>query len=393
MSTTTSQRLWVFRKGPLLTLAAVLGLGFILFSYFRSPPSLVDGVTAFHNGQIDRARKIAQQRISHDPREAAAWHLLGQCEESAGDRSAATQAYREAATHSPNHGKSRFKFAMSLLESGRLEEAEQEFLKLYQDQPADESVRTELQWLFFNQLRERELEQLLEDALKRQPNDFQAAFHLLYAAQRHPVAQEAKGLLERANQMVPGQATVELALGRCYWKLAQAALARPLIEAANRKLNHLESHLVFAEFLLEQGEWDEADAQLKPPQQSEELWKLDDRWRWLQSRRRFEQQRLPEALEQIEQAIRLRPSEVRYVQFQATILQALKRAADAAKAREQAARLIKAEQELYIIVSRGDLEHPTPAIMQQVARRCRESGRSVQAQAWEHLAQTYSPAH
>lgn len=387
MSAIITRRRWLTRVG--LGFAAFVGIGIIILVIVAgtSPPSVAEGEFQLQKGQIDKARQVARERVARDPSDGAAWHLLGRCEESESHFSGAVEAYRQAIQHLSSNWKSRERYAFSLLAMGRLEDAEHEFQKLHAEQPNNDFVRTELQWLLFNQLREREVEQLLEASLSREPGNFDLAYHLVYASQRRPIAQELVGLLRRANEEVPGQASVELALGRCYWQLGDPVRARVLLQSAHRQLKNLECSLVLAEFLLEQGEGAEADAVLKAPATGEgDIWRQDDRWWWGQCQRAIEQKKLEDAFSAITQALRLRPGELRYVQVEATLLQALHRADDALAARERAKRLAQAERELFIIVSRDDLKHPTPEICKQVARLCLELGKPIQARAWENLA-------
>ena len=376
-------RWWLAGLG-LLVVAAV-GLVAVLSGFLV--PTLADGEAQFRQGRVAAARDTAQARVRWNPADGGAWNLLGRIEAQAGNHAAAILAFEQAIAHLKRNGSARSAQAMCFLAAGRLAEAEVALVALHAEQPDDESVRTELQWLFFNQLRERELEQLLESDLVRQPGNFQLAYHLLYASQRRPVAQEALGFLERCNTQSPHQPAVELALGRCYWKLGDPQRARALLEPAWQRLHSLESALVLAEFLMDQGDFTAADKVLLIPTGNEtDAGKEDDRWWWLRSERALQQNDLPTALTAITAAVRLRPGEVRYVNSQATILQAMQQQDQAQAARKRAEELAAVDRELYIMVSRGDLERPTPAICRTLARLCKVQGKTVQAKTWELLA-------
>lgn len=387
MSSDTPRRVglhwWLMGLG--LVIAAALCLLAVMSGFFV--PALADGETQFRQGQFASARQVAELRIRWNSRDGGAWNLLGRIEEQSGNHAAAIVAFEQAIQHLKRNGPARVAHALSLLAAGRLADAEVALTALNAEQPGDETIRTELQWLYFNQLRERELEHLLEAELARDPGNFQLAYHLLYASQRRPVAQEALGFLERCNSQTPGQASVELALGRCYWKLGNSSRARPLLESAWSRLHTLESALVFAEFLMDQGEFAAADKVLDSPTGADsKAGEADDRWWWLRSERALQQNDLPAALTAINEAIRLRPGDVRYVNSQATVLQALRQNDRAQAARQRAEELAAADRQLFIMVSRGDLERPTPAVCRSLAKLCQIQGKTLQATAWERLA-------
>lgn len=288
----------------------------------------------------------------------------------------------------PEDPNRQFKQAMAVLQTGHLEEAEQRFRELLRSQPDSEPVQTELQWLLFNQMREREVETLLEEALSRSPAELRLLYHLLSTQQRRPIAQEAIGMLERANELVPGQSSVQLALARCAWQMGDTARARNLLETVHKNGNqNLESALVFAEFLIEQDDLQGAENALEPPDESVgQVWRNDDRWWWLQSRLAALHRRWDQSLTCLEEAVRRRPGEVRYANAEGVTRQALNQTEAAEAARARSVALADAERELYIIVSRGDLEQLTPAICREISKHCAILHRTAQAKGWLTLA-------
>lgn len=384
---TRTRRGFHFRRGA-LAVAILFGLAIVAWCFVQRVPSLEQGEAFFNAGKFDAALEIAERRLVRFPDDIDAWKLKALCLERAGDLSNAADAFAKVSERSPNDWELRYHLAMTLLQSGRLEAAEYQFRRLLEERADSESVQTELQWLLFNQMREREVETLLEGILVRQPAEFRVLYHLLASRQRHPIPQESVGLLELANKTVPGQSTVELALGRCVWKLGDPVRAMELFTLARKENSrNLETALVVAEFLFEQGDLTAADAMLAPPEGTPgDMWQNDDRWWWLRGQLAIQRQDWGEALVAIEGAVQRRPGEVRYVNAHATILRALNRAAEAAAVHERAERLADAERELYVLVSSGALEKPTRMVFRDAARHCATLHRQAQAAGWEKLA-------
>jgi tetratricopeptide (TPR) repeat protein len=351
--------------------------------------SVDSGLARLASGDVSGALAIAEDCLAADEHDVRAWNLKARCLESQGDYVDAAEAYRRALSRNSDNADLRYRLALSVLQSGRLEEAEGLFRNFLKDHPDSERAQTELQWLLFNQLREREVEVLLEQGLARNPSDVRLLYHLLSSQQRRPIAQEAIGLLEHANTLVPGQASVEVALGKCAWQMGDTPRARRLFDAARQRTPPgFETELVFADFLLEQGDLATAESVLQPPSSpAGETWRNDDRWWWLQSRIAILKRDWWSALAAIDEAVERRPGEVRYVNSLAVILQALGKSEQAVAARADAERMAAAERELYTIVSRGDLERLSPAICRMIARHCSVLQRTAQANGWTLLAE------
>lgn len=334
-------------------------------------------------GDVAGALAAAGRLVAARPGDGDAWLLLAACHEAGGDFDSAADAYAHAIPHARDRDAATSRRAMALLRAARLEEAEQVFRSIRSSRQDDEEALTELQWILFNQMRERELEELLESVLINDPGNFHALYHLLYSRQRPPNARECIGRLEEVDRLRPGQPAIEFALARCNWQLGDEQRARRLFDAARTaRPRRLEWELVYAEFLFETGEFDEAASILAPPQDTEKQWLADDRWWWLQVRLLHRARDLSGALMHLETARRLRPGEAAYVELQAVLLEALGRRDDAAECRKDAIEFREADRALYIIVSRGDLQHPSPSLCREIAQACERLGQERQAEGW-----------
>lgn len=295
---------------------------------------------------------------------------------------------------------SSFEQARALLGEARFEEAEQALRRHLEKHPESRRAREELKWLYFNLLRRREVEEFLEKCLTATPHDYSLLVSLLYTEIRQQTPQEALKTLQRVNQTEPGQPSVLLALGYCYWKLGHVEQASQHLEAAlRRRPQHPETIFTASEFLLEQNRLEAARELLLPENGLSEEKPLrsldghhrklarDDRWWWLLSRLARIEGKHATALERIEQALRRRPFELKYVQSRAELLQAMGRPRKATQAFQRARKLQSCRRQLYKIVMSDALQEPTPEICREVAELCAQRGRRKQAAGWRFFAE------
>ncbi|HAH44567.1 MAG TPA: hypothetical protein DCM07_06855, partial [Planctomycetaceae bacterium] len=111
----------------------------------------------------------------------------------------------------------------------------------------------------------------------------------------------------------------------------------------------------------------------------------DDRWLWLLSQQEQQQGNTSAALEFIREASRLQPGEIRYLQQEAMLLQALGKKAEAAEKFQRAKQLAASHRELYKIVSSGALESPDVQLAEEIAGHLEMLGQQKQAAAWRKL--------
>ncbi len=309
---------------------------------------------------------------------------MGRSCEKLRDFDAAAEAYSRASAIPESGAEAVGRRGFCLLNAGRLGEAEDAFHTALKRNPSDEAVQTELQWLLFNQLRERELEVFLEGLLDREPNKFRILYHILYSSQRRPNPREAVGRLEQVEQLKPGQPQVQLALGHCYWKLGDINKATRFLEAAlQQRPADVETALLVTEFYIEQDNLDLAQSLIEPLKFQ---LVMDDRWWWLLAQLQHRQAKTDDAIDALKEAIRLRPSEVRYLQTIATWYQAKNLTMESRDYHREVQLLRKVNEELYVIVSRGDLDKPNSTTFKILGELFARAKRPKLKQAWEQLA-------
>jgi len=347
--------------------------------------TLRDVEAAVLTGRLPDARRMCEAITASDPANGPAWFRLGQLCEELSDFDAGATAFERAVETGADRTTARKRLGFCLLQSGLYGRAETMFRELLQVTPDDEAIQTELQWLLFNQLRERELESFLEEQLKREPASFRILQHLLLSSQRRPNPREAIRLLEAIQKAKPGQPEIELALGHCCWKLGRLAEANRLLhEAGWRRPDHAETTLLLASFQLEQGRLTDADrllTSLKPSLTT------DDRWWWLTAQWQQRSGMTTEALSSLAKAIELRPGEMRYHHTLATWLQAARRNDEARQHHELARALSQADRDLYVIVSRDRIAPDHAEVCRAISECCRILQRKAQAEGWRMLSE------
>jgi len=297
-------------------------------------------------------------------------------------------------TASPHYLRASYALARSYENTAQMEQAERvlkQHLKLFPD--SQEAV-TELQWLYFNQFRLRELQVLLEHSLDYCPNKFLLLYHLLNTEHKKPIAQESIRTLNRINELRPDQASIIRAIGYCHWKLGDIEQAKAFIAAARQlQPEDLEATLIAVEFYLELGEMDTlenliADIKNQSTTFQKQL-KQDDRWLWLLSRLELQTGETAAALKSIQEASRLKAKQIQYLQQEAMILQALGHKAESTSKFQEARTLASSHRELYKIVSSGALESPTVELGNQILVHLETLGYQKQANAWRELVQQF----
>lgn len=372
-----------------LRLAAVslpaLALAIPAWRLLHPAGTLRDVESAVLTGQIAEARRICEAITARDPANGPAWFRLGQLCEELQDFDSAVTAFERSIETGADRTAARRRLGFCLLQSGLYGRAETTFRELLQVTPNDEAIQTELQWLLFNQLRERELEAFLEEQLEREPASFRILQHLLLSSQRRPNPREAVRLLEAIQQAKPGQVEIGLALGYCYWKLGRLTEAdRLLHEAGRRRPDHAETTLLRAEFQLEQGRLADAGRLLAGLKSSHSA---DDRWWWLTAQWQQRSGVATEALQSLAKAVELRPGEMRYHHTLATWLQVAGRNDEARHHHEQARALSQADRDLYVIVSRDRIAPDQAEVCRAISECCRKLQRKAQAEGWRMLSE------
>lgn len=279
--------------------------------------------------------------------------------------------------------------AKQLLASGQLELAEVALKSHVERIPDSVEALDELRWLYFNQLRTREIERAFEAHLARFPDDVAAAGELLNCEFRKQLPREGIGYLREVDRQRPGQAPVQLALGYCLWKIGELDAAQTALQAAlSLRPRHRETRYIVAEFLLESGEVEAASVMLaetpdlKNNEQAPAAELDDDQVWYLRSLIAERKGEVEAAYMAIERASRLRPGELRYVHREGLLLQRRGRNEEATVRLRRANELEGFQSELSEIVLRGRLSEPTPELCERLAELLHECGRDVQSHVW-----------
>ncbi|MCA9114322.1 MAG: tetratricopeptide repeat protein [Planctomycetaceae bacterium] len=382
-----SRSLWI-----VASLLAVGGAGLWLLGETAEPISLAEVQQAMTAGDFQQAGVAVRRYLAQHPEDSEAWLLLARCHEQADAPLEAAAAYARVGKDSAARKQAAERRAMVLLKSAHFDAGEAAMLEYLAEYPDSPAAVLELYWTYFVQLRERDCQQLLEQALASRPADFRYLYHLLQGSQKPPVAQEAVLNLERVEAAVPHQPAVELALGRCYWLLGRTELAERYLASALKGVpDEPSAVLAAAGFHLEQGHEERAAELLGKPVaagegSTEAELQQDDRWWWLQSQLALREDRLEEALSLLDEAMKRRPGQLQYVQSYGMILNRLGRQKEAAPWLERAGQLASSDRALYELVHSGAVEQPDAGTCQQVARHLAVLGRNRQAAGWRELA-------
>ncbi|QDT96542.1 tetratricopeptide repeat protein [Gimesia aquarii] len=337
------------------------------------------------NQAIDKLKKL----LKYDPENSKALFLLGQSYYNQKEYTKSLDKFLTIPERSDLYGAALLNVAKSSIQTAKIEQAEDALEKYLIKFPNSSPARTELQWLYFNQFRLREVESLLQAGLLQAENPYPFLYHLLHLEFKPPIAQESIRLLKRINDAQTGQASVIMALGYCYWKLGKTEQAKVLInESLTIIPDRIESILVAADFYLELGELTKCEAILhqKYPQQIQSSLEQDDRWHWILSRLQFQKNNQTAALEEIQKSLKLNPYQIKYLQYCGTIKQALGQQKEAQQFFQQAKKLALSHRELDKIVSSGVLEQPTKADCLQVSQYCKDLGKVIQSREWKKIA-------
>ncbi|QDT28734.1 tetratricopeptide repeat protein [Gimesia panareensis] len=341
--------------------------------------------------KIDQAIEELQDLAEVAPENEQAAFLLGHCYYQKKNYADAARYFLKISADSELYQPALINAAKACLQSANMEQAEAALQRFLEVSPNSPQAITELQWLYFNQLRLREAQNLLRAKLLQAENPYPLLYHLLQMEFKPPIAQESIALLKRINQAEPGQASILLALGYCHWKLGQIEQARDLIEQSlTINPERLETILTAADFYLETGDEQKCETILQPqkayPVELEKLLQQDDRWHFLKCRLYFQQKELPRALEEMQLALKINPHEIQYLQQCGTIHQASGHYEEAQQMFQKVKILASSHQQLYQIVASGALENPTREDCQQIASYLETLGKPLQARLWKEIA-------
>jgi predicted Zn-dependent protease len=378
------------RAGLWLAVAiAAIAIGAGIAGFRGGSTSLATVRAALNRRDLAEAKQLLGRYLDQHPKDAEGWTILATLAEAEGDQRAAAEALRHCYELTPNQLALGHRYGTALLQSAQFAAAESLYTQLLQHHPTDETAQTELQWIYFHQLRERELEAFLEACLSREPTNHRLLYHLLVSAQKPPNPLESMPVLERIDAACPEQRSILLGMARCAWKSGEIAKADALF-ARVRALGppDREFALAVAEYELEQGRTDAAAKALDefPPDQ----WQADDRWWWSQSQLSLQQRDLKQALEQVSAAVERYPRSLPYQQSRLSLLRLLNRKDEATAVQADVDARRAADQRLYLIVHSGELDRPTRKLLDELATLCEVQKKPLQAAGWRQLANLQS---
>lgn len=342
---------------------------------------------------INRARKAlateqpgaAQSQLSWllwaEPNQPDALFLRGSALRAEGQIDEALLNFDRVPPAAKVHQEASASAALMCLADSRLEVAETRMVQHILQYPDSPEIREELRWLYFNQLRPRDVESFLEQELQRFPDEFSLAADLLSSEFRKQMPREGIAYLRAADERHPHQATVKTALGYCLWQIGQEADARAMLQSAlELKPDDTRIRQMVAEFLLEQGgQLNQIGELLETTPTTDQGWYLLSRW--------SEQQgNVTAATEQMQAALRLRPGELMYVQRRGELLRRLGRNQEADQALKDANRLETIQTELSELVLSHQHEQPTVELCKRLAKLNHDRRREVQAETWGRAA-------
>ena len=172
---------------------------------------------------------------------------------------APTERWSAPQAFAPHDSAVTFDTAMQQMSQYRVDDAERTLRGVLNRYPDSARSREELRWLYFNQFRQGELDQLLEDGLRMRPRDYALAVALLMSEFRPQNPREVLTSWVTAVQKQPDQARVQAALGHCYARVGEIALAEAALQTAmDLAPSDPLVRLRVIEFLVDQGEWEAA---------------------------------------------------------------------------------------------------------------------------------------
>ena len=372
-----------------------------LYVHRHADESLRLAVVHLKNGEHADARSDLSWLLWFQPDHSKALHLTGLSYLDEQNLSAGIKDLARVDVKSAVYQDARINLVAGLMSDQQWERAKsvlEKFLSRHQDSLI---ARRLLSGMLLTELRRRDAVRTLTNYLQL-PSSSRAPFSdqltllldLLIAEFSPPSEMECQTKLEEVDRKRPNQPAVRLALGRCYWKLGRMDDAEPLLrEAAQRQPLDPRTRLISSGFFLDQNDSEAAEHALlrgdsdRAAGESSQLLEQDDRFWELLCRIAELRGDYAQALNEIEQALTIRPHNREYEARRARLLQRLLRANDAREAYERSHTLGKSELELWHLSQKLGGQVPTTEQCTQVAELYESLGKTLQAAAWRQLAE------
>jgi len=157
-----------------------------------------------NRGSLDQAVASLEQAIKENLRDARTYVMLGSLEEKKGDWQKAEEAYQKALQVQPEYAVAANNLAYLMLEhGGNVDSALSLAQVARRGMPDSESSADTLAWAYYQKGTYRLAIDLLEEAVKKSPNDLTFQYHLGLAYLKARNAGLARNHLERALQINP----------------------------------------------------------------------------------------------------------------------------------------------------------------------------------------------
>ncbi|HIE99002.1 MAG: tetratricopeptide repeat protein [Fuerstiella sp.] len=388
----------------LIAIAGCVIYFMIGFSVNRnSDVSLRRAVAEVKNGEPERARNALKWLLWYQPDNSTALYVTGLSFLKQKNIPAAITFLERVAVNSTVYADASINLAAGLMADRQWERARNVLQKFLSHRQGSLTARRMLSGMLLTELRRREAIQVLTDCLRLPSYDrfslsdrLTLLLDLLIAEYSPPQATTCQSTLEEINQIRPGQPTVRLALGQCYWATNRIDDAEVLLQEAIREQPlDLRTRLICCGFFLDQSDADAAEKALRADteqlvsvkQRVVEPPETDDRFRERQCRIAELRGDYETALQQIEDALRIQPHNREYEARRARLLQRLQRADEAREAYKRSHSLGKSELELWHLSQSLGGQLPTTTDCRRVAELYELLGKTLQAAAWRHLAE------
>jgi tetratricopeptide (TPR) repeat protein len=155
-------------------------------------------------GSIDKAVASGEQAIQHNPKDARAHLLLGAVEDRQGQWQKAQELYKEALQLQPDFPLASNNLAYLMLEHGENSDVALSLAQTARKElPDNPNVADTLAWAYYKKGSYKLTIDLVEEALKKTPDEASFHYHLGLAYQKLDEKANAKTHLQRALQMNP----------------------------------------------------------------------------------------------------------------------------------------------------------------------------------------------
>ena len=385
-------RYGLIAAGSLVLLAGIFtGCWYLYRTYaLRAIPlQIIAAERLLSAGKFVEARNQLKPVFWWRPQHLEALSIQGRCLLGEDHVDAATSILLSIPEDSPVYKKGAQALVMAYLQRGDLDRAETAMRRFLDRYPAEDTIRDELRWLYYNQFRTRDVVALLEEKLQLAeagPTTLPTLADLLDCEYRPLVPFEGVKYLELTNETRPRQGMVNLALGYAHWQMGQEQRARgPFYWSLAVLPDHPHVRCVVSTFLIEQGQFENAKAVLTrlPVPES------DDRYWALQSQLAEHAKDFSLALKHLDRAIELRGKDQRYAARRVNLLRELGRdQTEVAQAVKLAHELLKADRELADLVAAGAHHQATRAVAERIATLCEQMGKKVQAKYWRLIRES-----